>query len=164
MSLIDYVLAHTARGACTCGRCVKSINVGPDGQIADVTLTDPAVARMQQPAPGPHTVDLVFFKVSAVGDPSPVRLRELLSAHEGHHNTMNPLDGAEHSYLEIGGWVGDQGVAMQLMGLGAILGLWDLLTPYTVLKLDPNKEEHRNTAMQYAGTGLVCMMAKPTPQ
>jgi len=33
------------------------------------------------------------------------------------------------SYIELGGWIGSQQVAIQLMGLGASLGLWDLVTP-----------------------------------
>lgn len=53
--------------------------------------------------------------------------------------------------MEIGGFVGDQGLAMMLMGLGSILGLWKLLTPRTVLGADIPEE----LAQQMAGSGLL---------
>lgn len=33
------------------------------------------------------------------------------------------------SYIELGAWIGDQGLALSLMGLGKILGLWEVITP-----------------------------------
>jgi hypothetical protein len=41
------------------------------------------------------------------------------------------------SYIELGGWIGDQGVALQLIGLGAILGLWDVVLPQSLGITDP---------------------------
>ena len=32
-------------------------------------------------------------------------------------------------YIELGGWLGDQTTALQFMGLGEILGLWEVVTP-----------------------------------
>jgi len=84
-SLVDYVLRHTERGECNCGRCLD---------------------RGDKPDPDGHTVDLGFFKVAA-----------------------NPLDGGEHNYMQLGGWIGDQGLAMQYMGLGVLLGVFKLLSP-----------------------------------
>jgi len=83
---------------------------------------------------------MVFFEVAKVGDPSAEHLVEMIKAHRGYFNACDPLDGKEHSYIELGGWIGDQGLAFQLMGLGALLGLWKLLTPYTLLgdNADPN--------------------------
>lgn len=36
------------------------------------------------------------------------------------------------SYIELGGWIGDQELALSLMGLGASLGLWNVVTPRTL--------------------------------
>ena len=63
------------------------------------------------------------------------------------------LDGKEHSYMEIGGDIGDQGRALMAMGLGAILGLWNLLTP-AMLGLD------REMQLQMAGMGLLSIQAR----
>lgn len=76
------------------------------------------------------TADMVFFEVRAEGDPDPKVFRQLITKNfKGDFGDLNPLDGQEHSYLEVGGWIGDQGVALQFMGLGVILGLWGLMTP-----------------------------------
>ena len=36
------------------------------------------------------------------------------------------------SYIEVGGVIGDQGAALQLFGLGAVLKLWEVITPKTL--------------------------------
>lgn len=136
MTLPDYILAHTERGECTCGRC------------------QPVPAE-----PGPktnrHTADLIFFKVCTKNRPTPGQLRILIDDHVSEYGPCDLFDGKEHSYLEIGGFVGDQGVALMLMGLGSLLGLWQLLTPYTVLGTDTPPE----LAMQMAGVGYVAIQA-----
>lgn len=130
--LRDYVAAHTARTACRCGKCLTD---GP-GKLEG------------------HTADLVFFEVSAAGDPDADELRRLVrGARHGEFIDLEPLDGNEHSYLEIGSWIGDQGLAMQLMGLGTILGLWNLMTP-KMLGLPAE------LVQQMAGMGMVSIMAK----
>lgn len=115
MNLQEYLDRHTLRGACRCGKCCDS---GPEPE-------------KNQPAG--HTADMIFFKVSAVDDPSAEELRRLIGETKGEFTQVNLLDGKEHSYIEIGAWIGDQGAALRLMGLGALLGLWKLLTPRTVL-------------------------------
>lgn len=42
------------------------------------------------------------------------------------------------SYIELGAWIGDQGLALALMGLGERLGLWSVVTPDT-LGIDDEK-------------------------
>jgi len=68
------------------------------------------------------------------------------------------LDGQEHGYIEIGGWIGDQGLALRLMGLGAIVQppLWQLITPYTLLGAGADKE----TVNRMAASGLLSILAK----
>ena len=73
----------------------------------------------------------------------------------GSHCDVDLFDGAEHGYMELGGWLGDQGLALTLMGLGSLLGLWRLLTPMEILWLkrdDPMCE-------MMAGAGMVTVKA-----
>lgn len=131
--LAKYVQQHANRGTCRCGKC------------ADHPGTD------QQP--DGHTADVVFFQVSSQGA-EPERLRSLVAAaHKGHYGDVDCLDGQEHSYLELGGWIGDQGLALKLMGLGSVLGLWQLLTPKMLPGLSPELEMHM------AQSGMVTIQA-----
>jgi hypothetical protein len=131
--LIQFVSEHAIRGTCECGKCID------------------APTESQQPEG--HTSDLVFFKVAAKGDPSPAILRQLvIDAKRGCFNDMDPFDGEEHSYIEVGGWVGDQGMALTLMGLGEILGLWNLMTPKKLPGL-PDV-----LIQQMAGAGMITIM------
>jgi hypothetical protein len=97
--------------------------------------------------------NVIFFGVRKGPQATSDALKSTMAAHEGVFCNMNPLDGKEHNYLELGGWVGDQEAALLLIGLGAALGIWKLLTPYTVLgALCPPA-----MAKQMAGMGMVCM-------
>ena len=76
-------------------------------------------------------VDVCFFYVTVVEKPSADELRSLIAAApRGVFRDATPLDGDEYEYLGLGGWIGDQGQALMLMGMGALLGLWVLKTPY----------------------------------
>jgi hypothetical protein len=132
MNLVDYVMAHSERGACLCGKCADAV-------------FDPADRQ-----PVGHTADVVFFQVSAK-DADANTLKELVKAHHGDYCQVDLFDGQEHGYMELGAWIGDQGLAMQLMGLGAILGLWNLLTPKSML----GKFVNDDLAMKMAGMGMV---------
>lgn len=100
--------------------------------------------------------DMAFFRMKAVGEPRAEVLRNWIIAHQGVFGEVNPLDGKEHSYLELGGWVGDQGLALMLMGLGTHLGLWKLNTPKSVLGDLVTDEQ----AMKLAGGGLVTIQTE----
>jgi len=130
--LVTYVHEHTQRGECQCGLCLDKGN---------------------QPDPTGHTANMIFFVTSAINDPDAETLRTLINEHKGDANQVDLFDGKEHGYMELGGWIGDQGLAMQLMGLGKLVGLWDLLTPET---MGMPKAFH----MEMAGQGLVAMQAK----
>lgn len=97
--------------------------------------------------------DVIFFKVKATPDANAEELKAAIVAHEGEFNEVDLFDGKEHGYIELGGWVGDQGFALMLIGLGAELGLWKLLTPKTVLG-DTLPDE---MVMGLAGQGLITM-------
>ena len=130
MDLIEYVQKHTARGECKCGRCIDKGNKSdPEG----------------------HVADLMFFKISAKDEPTAEEFTKLAKAHQGEFEKVDPFDGEEHSYLQLGAWIGDQGLAMQFMGLGHLLGVFDLLTPRTMLPPDVADE----MGMQLAESGMV---------
>ena len=133
--LINYVRAHTDRNACTCGKCLVS---GPD-----------------KPMVG-HTVDLFFFDVCAKDNPDADTFKKLIAEHQGEFNELNPFDGQEHGYQEVGGWIGDQGMAMQFMGLGVILKLWEVAHPVNMLHLDRQDP----LAQQMAGMGMVSILPR----
>lgn len=141
MELRELVRAHVVRGACTCGKCCDA---GPEPETRQ---------------PEGHTADLVFFKVALsvpMGKDLVKELREAIKAHKGDYNDMDIFDGEEHGYMEIGGWIGDQGDALMLMGMGSLLGLWDLLTPYTILGEMCDEAMAKNLA----GSGMVTVKAK----
>lgn len=128
-----FVANHSERGACRCGKCVE--HPGQDKQ------------------PEGHAVDLVFFDVSTKGEPDADELRRLISeARHGEHCDLDPWDGREHSYIEVGGWIGDQGLALMLIGIGTVLGLWPLMTP----KMLPGIPD--DLVMPMAEQGLVSIM------
>lgn len=102
--------------------------------------------------------DVIFFGVRKAPDATADALKSAMAAHKGVFCEMDPLDGKEHNYIELGGWVGDQGAALLLIGLGAALGLWKLLTPRTVLGNLCSPE----MAARMAGMGMVSMQVTPT--
>jgi hypothetical protein len=131
--LSKYIYDHTERGECQCGQCAD---------------------KGDKPDPTGHTIDMVFFKVAKVGTPTLEEFRKLSKESErGEFCNVNPFDGQEHSYLELGGWLGDQGLAMLYMALGTSLGAFDLLSP-AMLGLDGAM------AIQMAQAGLLSIKAK----
>ncbi len=137
MDLIEFVQYHTMRGECTCGKCVDVKNEAPM----------PALF-------GAHTVDMEFFKVAFLNAPAKDEFLRLMKDHKGVHNEVDCLDGKEHNYLELGGWIGDQGLAMQFMALGVHLGVFSLLGPSTVFSFLP-----KEMRQQLAGQGFVAIQA-----
>lgn len=133
--LTDYLVKNTERGDCTCGGCMDAPDTPtqPDGSTADV----------------------VFFHVKAGPEANADTLRELVRGHKGEWNNVDLFDGNEHNYIELGGWIGDQGMALTLMGLGSLLGLWKLLTPRTQLGPDLSDE----LVNRMAGMGFVAVRA-----
>lgn len=88
---------------------------------------------------GQGDVDIEFFGVKVIGEPDAAELTKLVTGSKaGEFGTdFNLFDGAEHSYLNLGGWIGDQGLSMQLMALGKYLAIWDLMTPTSILPMMP---------------------------
>jgi len=132
-SLAEYVQKVAERGSCECGQC---IDAPPDPK-----------------QPAGHTADVHFFKVRANEDADAETLRSLVTNHIGEFNRVDLFDGTEHGYMELGGWIGDQGLALTLMGLGKVLGLWDLMTPRSMGITD------EGLAASMAGGGMVTVKA-----
>lgn len=126
MGLMDFFTNYVQRDECKCGRCIDV------GSKSDLTK---------------HTADMIFFNVCLKNDPSAQVLRKILANND---NLFKLFDGEEHSYLEVGAWVGDQGLALMLMGAGSLLGLWTLMTPRTML---PGLDD--DIIMAMAGNGMV---------
>jgi hypothetical protein len=129
-NLPDYVLYSVERGACRCGRCID------------------APENPEEEQPTGHTADVYFFECALKDNPDVETFRELTAAHIGSHNECDPYDGAEHSYIELGGWLGDQGIALEYMALGTLLGDFTLITP-KILPLPKDLQD------QMAGSGMV---------
>jgi len=132
--LIKYVLDHTVQGPCSCGKC------------------DSAPEKEEKPKG--HTINMYYFDVSVKNDPDKETLKKLISEnHKGDFADMDLLDGVERSYLDIGRWIGDQGIGMLLMALGRILGLWDVMTPNSL----PLPKEMKD---RMAGAGMISILGK----
>ncbi len=133
--LIEFIIEHTVRGACTCGLCRDA-------------------PKNPEEKPTGHTADLEFFKVSLKNNPDPEVLRSLIEENvTGAYVNVDLFDKKEHGFTEIGGWIGDQSMALMLMGLGELLGLWKLHTPAS---LNAPKE----LRMMMAQNGLVSIVSK----
>jgi hypothetical protein len=128
MKLQEYVLENTNRGSCQCGRCIDAPDVAthPEG----------------------HTINLSFFEVAVYGNKA--TKEEFLKLVEVEYPHW--LDGKEHSYLEVGGDMDDQGIALMTIGLGHLLGAWKCLCPETMMPFLPN-----DLKMEMAGRGMVSL-------
>lgn len=97
--------------------------------------------------------DVIFFGVRKTAHATIDGLRAAISAHVGVFCEVDLFDGDDHNFIELGGWVGDQGAALRMIGLGAALGMWKLLTPVTMLGFEPNDP----IVTHMAGLGYVSM-------
>ena len=128
MLLRDYVMKFAERGACTCGKCID------------------APENPEKNQPTEHTVNLTFFQVKSNGGDKD----EFLSIVKSEFPHW--LDGKEHNYIQMGGDIGDQTIALMRIGLGHLLGAWEALSPDTIIPfLD---EEFKK---QMADMGMVAM-------
>lgn len=136
IKLIEYVQQHAQRGECQCGKCID---------------------KGDKPDPAGHTADVHFFKVALNDSPKREEFEALVRENEvGEFATVDLFDGKEHGYIELGGWIGDQGGALMLMGIGALLGSWRLLTPETVFGKLVDKE----ILDRMAGMGMIAIQAE----
>lgn len=136
MDLQTFVRKHTARNACRCGQCM--------------------VPGTDQPLPE-HTANVVFFEVSALDSPRKEELIQAVKSHTGVYKDFDLFSGDEYTYIDIGHWAGDQELGLLLMGLGALLDIWTLQTPYTLPGGDSISQQR---ALELAGMGMVSITAR----
>lgn len=136
MNLQDYVMKYAVRGACTCGRCIDAPE-NPEKHQPTEDI-DPRIR---------HTVNLTFFKVTSAPGADADTFRSLV---QQEHPEW--LDGQEHNYLQVGGDVGDQGLALMCIGLGHVLGVWNALAPETMMPYLPD-----DLKQQMAGMGMIAL-------
>jgi hypothetical protein len=136
MTLRDYVVSNTERGECNCGMCID---------------------RGERPDPKGHTVDMMMFKVAVKEGATKEVLTKLIKEHHGDFVDLDPLDGEEHNYMQLGAWIGDQGLALQFMALGTGVGLFGLLSPKTMLPPGVMDEDQMK---QMATAGFLSIQAK----
>ncbi len=105
------------------------------------------------------SVDMYFFKVNAVNNPDAQTFIRLTKEHQGEFNEVDPFDGREHNFIELGGWIGDQSTALSYMALGQMLGLWKIFQPNLIV--DKNKHNWEQIADQLAGLGMVVIVPLP---
>lgn len=107
-----------------------------------------------------HDVDMYFFKVSLKSDlPSVEEFVQLTKDHISHYDVSSPLEPTEHSYIEVGAWIGDQALGMLYMALGSMLGLWKIMHPGMILNI--NNPEEKVLADRMAGAGYVSIIPNP---
>jgi hypothetical protein len=122
------------------GDVVKQETVGP----LSVTTVD-AMPAESDLVDGLKVIDLVLLKVGVEPDCAAKHKEELVKLIEPLRTILEPGP----SYITIGGYIGDQGTAFQLMAIGEVLGLWTVITP----RLFGINEEPQLT--QAAGQGLI---------
>jgi hypothetical protein len=104
-------------------------------------------------------VDVHFFQVKIRGTPDVNNFIALIDAHVGDFNEVDVFDGNEHGYMELGGWIGDQGYALRFMALGSYLKLWDLMTPENMLgAIMPDLP--KELLDELAGKGMITIKAQ----
>lgn len=131
--LTEYIAKIARRGQCQCGKC------------ADYRKD------LDRPAPE-HSANVHFFWVSQEGGDGS-HLRALLEQH--YPNLERLKDGP--SYIEMGGDLDSQELALMLIGVGNVLGLWQAITPASFGITGPEANE-------LAGKGMVmCTGLKPLP-
>jgi hypothetical protein len=72
---------------------------------------------------------------------------ELVRSHQGGSD-CNPLDGEEHGFAELSAWLPGSGLVRRFVGLGVILGVFDLVAPW---RNDASYEEQVSFYQEQAG-------------
>ncbi|MDB2682884.1 hypothetical protein N9Z27_01360 [Alphaproteobacteria bacterium] len=103
--------------------------------------------------------DVGFFKVAKRGEGTKEELIELVrNSEQGMFGVnVNPYDGRGHNYMELGGWIGDQEMAMRFMGLSAHFGLTNLITPRSSFGDKISEEQEQ----RYLGNGFLHIQSSP---
>jgi len=126
MNLVEYVMKHAVRGACECGQC---LDVPECPKQPDCGLT----------------INLTLFTVGMQLNPDSAEFCHLVCIEHPHW-----LNSQEHSYLECGGDMGSQQLALMAMGMGDLLGVWKCMCPETMMPM-----LDADTKMLMARSGMI---------
>lgn len=92
-------------------------------------------------APGVEVVDLELVSVAVSTGAANILKAELIKILD----TYPQLDRLKlgPSYIEVGAVIGDQGAAFRLFALGKVLGLWDIITPSQLSKINSDEKTQK---------------------
>jgi len=138
--LAKYVVKHCIRGGCIYGECtdIRAKKFQPDGHAVDVQFFKVALRSSNLTGTDKEIIKNDFIR--------------LIKGHKGIYRDIDILDGEEHDFIDIGAWIGDQGIALTLMGMGELLGIWDVITPN---RLVPDYSEETRDMLAKAGYILI---------
>lgn len=118
------------------------------GELRDFVLKNSV--RIKPENVQEDAVNLTFFAVKKIGEPV---LEEFQRLTKPVKKLIEQANNNELSYLQLGGEMGDQGIALQTMGLGHLLGEWKVLSPETLVPDLP-----KELKQQMAGMGMVSII------
>lgn len=107
-------------------------------------------------------VDVYAFKVAFKPKEQidKAEFERLIKEHEPEFGVkLNPYDGEEHGYIELGAWIGDQRDALVFIALSDHLGLAKALHPGNIM---PFLEKDLQNML--AGQGKICLMSGTLPE
>ena len=100
-------------------------------------------------------IDVHYFGVVVLNSPNVQDFVSLTKEHPSEVVKIDFSDERSYTYIEIGGWLDDQGMALRFMALGQALGVFDLTTPTTMGCPEPMRDE-------MAGIGYVMVEGVPS--
>lgn len=118
-----------------------------------VTYVADHTAKISDHVDAPSVVDCHFFRTVVDERFDREHFKTLMAAFLADGNgafgqvTADRVSGGP-SYIEWGGYIGDQGLAMQTMAAGQVAGLWRVITPKMLGIEGPEAD-------QLAGNGMV---------
>lgn len=115
--------------------------------------------RVERGTNGSRDVGFFAIRLYEGSDLTALRLKNaIVRAEEGSYQSMPVADLLNEqgvSYTALGAWLGDQGLGLALIGLGAELGLWDIVLPNDAGVLDGALFQ------QMIGMGFVNLLVGP---
>lgn len=108
------------------GEAVETKPVG----IASQSISVYAMPHQREAADGLTMIDCHFITVGVDQKVAEACRNSLIECLSGYPQPERLAGGP--SYIEVGGVLGDQGMALRLFALGAPLDLWKLITPRTL--------------------------------
>jgi len=96
--------------------------------VAEYVGQHTAICDAMTPVEG--DVDVHFFKVRAINADRQEVLDLIADNPQGEFAHISFERASEGpSFIEWGAWIGDQGLALRLLGLGEAVGIWTVITP-----------------------------------